>query len=94
MYVKLSVGTTPTPLFVNQLLGQNAVDFIIQNNSANTLVLMEEASNDTGNGILVPAGASISKDFWQRNLWLLASAAGSEIRVMYQTYPTVSKVDP
>jgi hypothetical protein len=94
MYVKLTVGTSPYPLFV-QPAGQMAYDFIIQNLSASDIYLLEEATQDSSGaeGIRIVAGGSISKDNWQRNIWLIGTGNNLDVRVIYQSYKPLV-VDP
>ena len=81
----VSVGTTAINIYKSTV--GYAIDFLLQNLSANNLYFGDNSNLTTTNGTKIIAGGYLSKDGWLGDLWVIADAASSDVRLVYQTRP-------
>ena len=81
----VSVGTTAINIYKSTV--GYAIDFLLQNLSANNIYFGDNSNLTTVNGTKIIAGGYLSKDNWLGDLWVIADGASSDARLVYQTKP-------
>ena len=82
----VTVGTTTVQVIAKSTKGE-LCDFFIQNLSANDVYLVDSDQATIAQGIKLSPGAAYSCEGSDENLWLIASAASSDVRVRWFFYP-------
>lgn len=91
MINSLSIGTTSTR--VVSFDANNYTDVLIYNNSANIVYVNESAGQGTADGIPLEANGGFYKDRWNdRDLYLIADGATSDVRITFVLHSKPSKV--
>jgi len=70
-----------------------ATDFLLQNLSANNLYFGDNSNLTTVNGTKIVPTGYIAKDGWLGDIWVIADAASSDVRLVYQAKPLIVYVD-
>jgi hypothetical protein len=86
MTIKFMMVGTSTVLAIPKSRGE-LCDFLIQNLSGNDVYLVDSDTAGIAQGIKISAGGAYSCSDSDENVWLIASGAGSDVRVRWFFYP-------
>ena len=91
MIKNVAVGTSMSDAICNKVKGKYS-DILIVNNSANTVEVHDNNGGTIGSGIpILPASPTFLNSFrdrWNdRELFLIATGAGSDVRISVIYYP-------